>query len=257
MMHALIWNIRSMNTKRAFERLVNMNRQHHFKFIGPMEPMQKKKKIERYRRKLGIMQAFANVSNKIWAFVDEDHQVEVIIDMHQQLTLKLTNMDTYRSFIVIFVYAKCTIIERIELWDSLFALARDMFIPCLIGGDFNFIWDRKEKFGGLLVSVNEVDDFRHCMNTCNVTDLGFKGSIYTWWNGRAEEDCIFKRLDRCFANIDFQQVWPALQITHLSKIGSDHSPIFISCNPNSIPFKKAFRFFHFWIKHPTFKDVVK
>lgn len=144
-----------------------------------MEPMQKMRILERYRRKLGILQAFANVSNKIWAFVDEDHEVEIIIDMDQQLTLKLTNIDSYRSFMVTFVYAKCDSIERIELCNSMYALARDMTIPWLIGEDFNVFWDQEEMFGGLPVSINEVADFRHCMNTCNVSNLGFKGCIFT------------------------------------------------------------------------------
>lgn len=86
--------------------------------------------------------------------------------MQQQLTLKLTNIGTYRSFIVKFVYAKGDAIERIELGDSLYALAGDISTPWLIGGDFNVIWDQEEKFGGLLVSMNEVNVFRHYMHTC-------------------------------------------------------------------------------------------
>ncbi|XP_019256500.1 PREDICTED: uncharacterized protein LOC109234915 [Nicotiana attenuata] len=207
-MNAIIWNVRSVNTKNAFERLVNMQRQQHCQFIGIMEPMQNPRKLERYTRKIGFLQAFANVSNKIWVFVDEDHGVDVMINLEQQLTMKLTNMDTQISFIVTFVYAMCDPIERIELWDNMYYLARDMTIPWLVAGDFNVIWDEEEKFGGLPVSINEVNDFRHCVNTCNLTDLGFKGSIFTWWNGRAEDDCIFKRLDRCHANLEFQHMFP-------------------------------------------------
>ncbi|XP_019241420.1 PREDICTED: uncharacterized protein LOC109221391 [Nicotiana attenuata] len=129
--------------------------------------------------------------------------------------------------------------------------------PWLVGGDFNVIWDEEEKFGGLPVHINEIDHFRHCINTCNLFDLGFKGSIYTWWNGRAEKDCIFKRLDRCVRNMELQQFWPGLEISHLSKIGSDHSPMHLSCNPSSGPIKKAFRFLNFWIKHDTLLDVAK
>ncbi|XP_075095063.1 uncharacterized protein LOC142173382 [Nicotiana tabacum] len=95
------------------------------------------------------------------------------------------------------------------------------------------------------------------MNTCNLFDLGFKGSIYTWLNGRAEEDCIFKRLDRCFANIELQQLWPGLEVTHLSKIGSDHSPLLITYNLDTAQIKKSFRFLTFWTKHESFKTVVK
>nr|XP_016457134.1 PREDICTED: uncharacterized protein LOC107781021 [Nicotiana tabacum] len=209
----------------AFERLITMQRQYHFKFIGIMEPKQKKLKLERYRRRIGLLQAFSNVSNKIWL-----------------------------SFMVTFVYAKCDSIERIELWDSLYNLASDMTLPWLVGGDFNVIWDEEEKFGGLPVSLNEINDFRHCINTCNLTDLGFKGSVYTWWNGRGEDDCIFKRLDRCLGNLDLQQKWPNIEVTHLSKTGSDHSPMILKFYPDVAPIKKAFKFLNFWCKHITFKE---
>ncbi|XP_075097852.1 uncharacterized protein LOC142175172 [Nicotiana tabacum] len=134
---------------------------------------------------------------------------------------------------------------------------KDMDAPWLVRGDFNVIWDEEEKFGGLLVSLNEIDDFRHCINTCNLFDLGFKGSIFTWWNGRVEEDCIFKRLDRCLANVEFQQKFPGIEVQHLSKTGSDHSPIFLKCDIETPPIKKHFNFLNFWVEHATFKDVVK
>lgn len=62
-------------------------------------------------------------------FVDEDHGVEVLINMEQQITMKITNMNTQLSVIVTFVYAKRNLIERRELWDSMYYLARDMSLP--------------------------------------------------------------------------------------------------------------------------------
>lgn len=79
----------------------------------------------------------------------------------------------------------------------------------------------------------------------------------TWWNGRTEEDCIFKRLDIVFANCELQQLWTELEVTHLSKIGSDHCPLLINYNQNSVPIKKSFRFLKFWIQHESFKTTVK
>ncbi|XP_070048975.1 uncharacterized protein [Nicotiana tomentosiformis] len=250
-------NGKSVNTKRAFERIITIHRQYHFQFIGLMEPMQQARKLERYRRWIDFAQAMVNVSNKIWASFDEKCDVTVLFDIEQQLTMKLFDTEENKEFILTLVYAKCDHIARIELWDTLYSLANDMSIPWLVGGDFNIIWDEEEKFGGLPVSLNEVDDFRHCINTCNLFDLGFKGSTYIWWNGRAEEDCIFKRLDKCLANLECQQMWPCLEITHLSKSGSDHSPLLITCNPDVVPIKKSFRFLNFWIKHDTFQAVVK
>ncbi|XP_075084879.1 uncharacterized protein LOC142168117 [Nicotiana tabacum] len=256
-MDALIWNIRSVNTQQAFERLIKMHRQHHFEFIGLMEPMQQARKLERYRRKIGFAQAIANVSNKIWAFIDEVFDVTIMYNMVQQLTLRLFHTETHVKLVLTLVYAKCDAIERIELWDSMYAIARDMSVPWLIGGDFNVIWDEEEKFGRLPVSLNEIDDFRHYINSCNLFDLGFKGSIFTWWNGRAEEDCIFKRLDRCLANVEFQQTFPGIEVTHLSKIDSDHNPMLLKCDIEAAPLNKPFRFLNFWVKHESFKEALR
>ncbi|XP_075088531.1 uncharacterized protein LOC142170503 [Nicotiana tabacum] len=255
-MNALIWNKRSVNTQKAFERLAKMHRQNHYDFVGLMEPKQQAKKLERYRNKIGLAQAISNVSNKIWAFIDEVFEVTVMYNMVQQLTLRLFHTESHVEFVLTLIYAKCDAIEKIELWDSLYAMARDMEAPWLAGGDFNVIWDEEEKFGGLPVSLNEIDDFRHCINTCNLFDLGFKGSIFTWWNGKAEEDCIFKRLDRCLANVEFQQTFPGIEVQHLSKTGSDHSPIYLKCDIETPPVKNPFKFLNFWVEHATFKDVV-
>ncbi|XP_019263812.1 PREDICTED: uncharacterized protein LOC109241529 [Nicotiana attenuata] len=256
-MDALIWNIRSVNSQQAFERLIKLHRKNHYEFIGLMEPMQQAKTLERYRSRIGFAQAIANVSNKIWAFIDEIYEVTVMYNMVQQLTLRLHHTETHVDFVLTLVYAKCDATERIELWDSLYYIAADMTVPWLVGGDFNVIWDEEEKFGGLPVHINEIDDFRHCINTCNLSDLGFKGSIFTWWNGRAEEDCIFKRLDRCVANAEFQQTFLGIEVQHLPKTGSDHSPLQLKCDIENPPVKKSFRFLNFWVEHETFKEVVK
>ncbi|XP_070040903.1 uncharacterized protein [Nicotiana tomentosiformis] len=105
--------------------------------------------------------------------------------------------------------------------------------------------------------MNEVDNFKYCINTCNLIDLEFKGSIYTGWNGRTDDACIFKRLNRCLSNLEFQQMLSGLEITHLSKTSSDHCPLLITCDTNAAPIKKSFRFLKFWLKHETFQEVVK
>ncbi|XP_075108822.1 uncharacterized protein LOC142180675 [Nicotiana tabacum] len=256
-MKAIIWNVRSVNTMQTFERLITMHRQHHFEFIGILEPMQPSNKMENYRRWIGLAQEVVNVSNKIWAFIDKVFNVDILYNTTQQITLRLFQTETHVELTLTLVYAKCNVIERIELWDSLYAMASDLTVPWLMGGDFNVIWDEEEKFGGLPISLNEVDDFSHCINTCNLTDLGFKGSIYTWWNGRSEEDCIFKWLDRCLGNIEFQQTFPGVEVSHLSKIESDHCPMLLKCDTESLTIMKSFKFLNFWVQHASFKDLVK
>ncbi|XP_060202720.1 uncharacterized protein LOC132631137 [Lycium barbarum] len=234
-----------------------MHTKYKFFLIGLIEPFQQAYKLESYRRRLGIKTALSNVSGKIWAFIDEEYEVTVLMDTNQQLTLKLFNWDTHLDIIVTLVYAKCDRIDRIGLWDSMYNLASDMNLPWLVGGDFNVIVDEEEKYGGLPVTLNKVEDFRHCIRTCNLSDLGYKGSIFTWWNGRAADECVFKRLDRCLGNFELQQQFPGLEVSHLIKLGSDHSPLLVECKQEVQQFKKSFKFLNFWTKHAEFLQVVK
>ncbi|XP_019227775.1 PREDICTED: uncharacterized protein LOC109209063 [Nicotiana attenuata] len=92
---------------------------------------------------------------------------------------------------------------------------------------------------------------------CALYGLGFKGSPYTWWNGRSDDACIFKRIDRYLANQQFQNLFPSLEVEHLIKYGSDHAPLLLSCNVNVVQVKKPFKYLNFWTKYEIFLDVVK
>ncbi|XP_060182430.1 uncharacterized protein LOC132612110 [Lycium barbarum] len=100
-----------------------------------------------------------------------------------------------------------------------------MTSPWLVGGDFNVILNEEEKIGGLPVLPQEYEDFAFCMNSCELHEMSFKGSPFTWWNGRAANDCIFKRLDRIVHNDTFQNWFGHLEVEHLSKTSSDHAPL--------------------------------
>lgn len=66
--------------------------------------------------------------------------------------------------------------KRLEVWESLDELSYDFNLPWMVIEDFNVITFEEEKLGGLLVNNSEVADFVHCIQTCNLNDLGFIGS---------------------------------------------------------------------------------
>lgn len=66
--------------------------------------------------------------------------------------------------------------------------------------NFNIIRSEEEKLGGLPITLNERQEFNQCIYLCNMEEPQFQGSKYTWWSGRTDEDCIFKRLDRILCN---------------------------------------------------------
>ncbi|XP_060170521.1 uncharacterized protein LOC132601459 [Lycium barbarum] len=241
----------------AFTRLMKMQQKYQFGFIGILEPFQQADKIAEYMRRIGLEHALANVSGKIWVFLEDNFDVQVLVDHPQHMSLKLTVRGTQEEMVVSLVYAKCTQMERIELWDSLEVMSNLVTVPWLVRGDFNVIISQDEKYGGLPVTINEVQDFRGCIQSCGITDLGFKGSKYTWWNGKSNEEFIFKRLDRCLGNNALQVKYPRIEVTHLIRTGSNHAPLLISYTGVLVSVKKPFKFLNFWATHDTFLDVVK
>ncbi|KAH0685786.1 hypothetical protein KY285_016345 [Solanum tuberosum] len=95
-----------------------------------------------------------------------------------------------------FGICKCSSFERLQFWNKIYSVDQNMIYPWMVGGDFNVILTPEEKIRGLPVYPTEVEDFACCINSCELVDIRFNGSSFTWWNGRADEECIFKRLDR-------------------------------------------------------------
>ncbi|KAH0664977.1 hypothetical protein KY285_026183 [Solanum tuberosum] len=201
-----------------------------------MEPFMGPTTVEEYKRKIKIENAMVNCSGKIWVFWNEDWIGATQSDTHQQLTIKFTHKVSCKEMVITAVYARCSALERLKLWDDLEWLVERIKVPWVIGGDFNVIKNDSEKLGGLPVIQQEVADFVQCINNCALTEIQFSGSVYTWLNGRTEEECIFKRLDRVFGNEEFHQKFAHTEVQHLIREGCDHAPLHV---------------------HQTFKGVVE
>ncbi|XP_060183256.1 uncharacterized protein LOC132613237 [Lycium barbarum] len=232
---AIFWNIRSINTQQSCERLIDLKRRHHYYFIGLMEPFQNPMEIEDYRRKIGYPNCMVNCLGKIWIFWIDEWQGIIISDPSQEITIQLTHT----------------------------SVAQTLLITVIVGGDFNVVISKEEKQcglpeqGGLPVSTNEILDFTSCIQTCSLIDMGYSGSKFTWWNGKTNKDCIFKRLDRILVNQELLDVMPSTSVSHLIRHGSDHAPLHLECNSNVIPIREPFKFLNFWTKHQSFMEVVK
>ncbi|XP_059310108.1 uncharacterized protein LOC132061281 [Lycium ferocissimum] len=87
-------------------------------------------------------------------------------------------------------------------------------------------------------------------------ETGFKGSHFTWWNGRGGSDGIFERLDRVFINQQFQQWFAQVEVEHLTRTGSDHASLFITLEEQSQAYIRQFRFLKFWTEHQAWSKEV-
>lgn len=50
----LFWNIRSIKTQKAFDRVIDLNKRHPYLFFTLMEPFQGESELEQYKSRLGF-----------------------------------------------------------------------------------------------------------------------------------------------------------------------------------------------------------
>lgn len=185
-----------------------------------------------------------NANGQIWVFVNHHIHVGVISDSEQQLTLLLT-LEGGSQILSTIVYAKCTTTERLSLWGDIYSPSINFSLQWMVGGDFNVILGEEEKIGGFPVYPQKYEEFADCINSCDLSDINFSGNPFTWWNGRVDKGCIFKRLDRVVVNQFLLDIYGITGLQHLSRKGSDHAPLLLSCGFSNGHITKPFKFMKF------------
>ncbi|TXG67033.1 hypothetical protein EZV62_008308 [Acer yangbiense] len=90
--------------------------------------------------------------------------------------------------------------NRVFSWELLIRLHSIDNLHWLCGGDFNELLFRNEKKDRSDKSFTNMLQFREVVNDCDLVDLGFSGSMFTWNNKRDGKANIQERLDRFLAN---------------------------------------------------------
>ena len=156
-------------------------------------------------------------------------------------TIKVHDSDF--SWILSPIYASPRLAERRILWDNLSQVAQLHNLSWLLLGDFNEVQSSDDKLGGRCVNLNRALEFKACLDSCNLLDLGFLGPKFTWSNPRQISDLILEHIDRCFANPAWRLMFPEAFVTHLPWVFFDHCPVLLELSQSSHgPQNKPFRF---------------
>ncbi|XP_019265527.1 PREDICTED: uncharacterized protein LOC109243087 [Nicotiana attenuata] len=157
------------------------------------------------------------------------------------------------------IYANNLLANRKLLWEDLITISKNIKTNWFIGGDFNEVLKARNKFGGNPINLSRSNLFWNCINECNLLDLGYKGSKYTWTNKRYSNktSLILERIDRCFANEGWIEQYPEASVLHFPRTHSDHCPLQINMvgPPNNKP-SRPFRFESMWASHPSFPNII-
>lgn len=143
---------------------------------------------------------------------------------HQEIHCMVQVLPLPTKWLFTAIYASNVYTDRCLLWNNLKCILDTYKGPWLIGGNFNEILHATEKFGGNMLCISRSNNFLNCINYCGLSDLGFKGSKYTWTNKRSKGHTILERLDLLFANYDWIHLFPNAIVTNLPRTHSDYCP---------------------------------
>ncbi|KAK4492627.1 hypothetical protein RD792_003445 [Penstemon davidsonii] len=155
------------------------------------------------------------------------------------------------------IYARPDSAHRENLWTKIEEMSTAVALPWMITGDFNEVISAHERRGGNLPGLNRCNRFKDMIDTCGLIDLGFRGPKFTWTNLRNGLARIRQRIDRCLANVDWQNMFPEGMVLHLPRTHSDHHPLLTLCGGMEQQIsKKPFRFELAWTMDQDCKEVV-
>jgi hypothetical protein len=131
-------------------------------------------------------------------------------------------------------------------------------VPWMCIGDFNEVLLREEHMGVNERSNTQIQAFRDTVDICELMDLGYTGTAWTFEKKVAGGTYCRVRLDRALASASWSERFPLAELEHLTAAASDHSPILLRHAPTEQQSlqSKVFRYEAMWESHQDFRPMI-
>ncbi|XP_060959299.1 uncharacterized protein LOC133030539 [Cannabis sativa] len=159
------------------------------------------------------------------------------------------------KFFVSLIYAFNDEKKREELWADLEELAKKLSEPWILMGDFNEIMNGDERIVRR-AQCNPSQRLQDCIGNCNMADLKYSGSFYTWNNKQKPEERIFSKIDREMVNSHWINAFPCSEAVFLPELSFDHIPILVTIYEDRFCGRKPFRYFNMWKQAIEYDNLV-
>lgn len=126
-------------------------------------------------------------------------------------------------------------------------------------GDINQVIKQEDKLGEGPVRGYSVDRMRRMFDVGGLEEVPFSGPKFTWSNNQVGRRQIQQRIDQCWGNAKWFDMLGKIDLQHLSRVHSDHSPLLLTIGPRtSLPNTiNPFRFEAAWMEHIKFEEFMK
>ncbi|KAF9598151.1 hypothetical protein IFM89_025591 [Coptis chinensis] len=262
-MSLLAWNSRGSGRPSMMEELKKQIKDVRPLFSFIMETKCPVNKGVSLIKRLGDFESFVvpsrGLSGGLWIFWDNSVVVEVLMSdswfIHCKISVKVNGV--HEGFFLSCVYGNSKSCIRRLQWPVLTMFKPPNNESWLLMGDFNEITCPEEKCGGKLFNYPKARNFLDMMDNCELFDLGFVGSIYTWTNRQNGRHRIWERIDRMMANEGWSSRFSGCRVHHVLATSSDHKFLILKLLQDRVTVRRPFRFEIMWVQHEGCQEQIR
>lgn len=258
-MSIISWNCRGLGLTQdlTINRLMEIRKKYFPELMFLMETMYSRNVLVDIQVWLGYNRVYTinpiGRSGGLAVFWKNSVDVEIlsanknIIDMSVRMGKEI--------FFVSCIYGEPNEGKRQWVWEKISRIGTQRRGSWCMLGDFNAVCGNHEKIGGPTRSDETFQSFNSMLQSCKMKEPVSQGDPFTW-GGRRGKHWIRCKLDRCFGNKEWLQMFPRVSQIFLEKRGSDHRPVLVQFLGNHLGRKGRFRFDKSLLGLPHLKERI-
>ncbi|XP_074290769.1 uncharacterized protein LOC141617471 [Silene latifolia] len=245
------WNVRGLNSLTKQKHIKWFLHHHDIGLFGLLETKVKPTSLNQIRQNICdgwciSTNSHCHKGGRVWLlWKPHMFQIHFIEYNAQFIHVCVDELATGESYHLTMVYAFNGVQERKILWLKLEQFSNQIRGPWLLCGDFNTVLRPSERLGGQTTD-EEMEDFQHCVDHCNVLDMPATGSYFTWNNKQEANTRVYSRLDRALVNHEWVMKKPDYAAHFHVEGYFDHTPCIIQDTKFGSRSRKSFKFFNMW-----------
>ncbi|XP_050365473.1 uncharacterized protein LOC126784002 [Argentina anserina] len=260
-MIAISWNCQGLGKSLTIKTLGEFIQSHKVDFVFLSETHNDDVVVNKVMKDLKFCKSFTvppiDSAGGLCLWWNQDYTV-VISDFSKNFVDTLiTDPAIGQEFRVTWMYGPPYYEEKQEFWSKWYSSDQRNNIPWLVVGDLNEMMCSDEKDGGAAWIPSRHKFLGNFVDSNGLMDIGFKGQNFTWERKENGTVVLQERLDRALINNDWLLRWPDTNLTHLSRLGSDHNPLLLATDCGKKRWRPNFKFESSWADDPDAEHIIE